>query len=103
MCEWQTLKVITIRQTLAVDACIAEELELLNAHGVRTINSCCNHGEGPAFFNVLPHDTQSRALAEALGYEVRVKDDNGAVFLISRGIGWGQGGCNPRPTEVPDE
>ena len=101
MCEWQTLKVVTLQQTIAVDACLADELVLLNGHGVATINSCCNHGNGPAFFNLFPHDSKSKRLAEALGYEVRVKEENGAVFILAQGAEWGQTGCNPNPTGVP--
>ncbi len=105
MCEWQEdLRTVTISQTHVVDGCLADELELLNSYGVRTINSCCGHGTEEGYFNIHQNDSLSRGIAEGLGYEIRVKEDNGAVYLMQQGIEWGQLARTPperRPKAPP--
>ena len=34
---------VTVMRSLSVDACIADEVQILNARGIRTIMSCCDH------------------------------------------------------------
>lgn len=58
MCRWGTYEDIEVvipaelshtgnkrRKTVKVDACIASIVRALNEGGVRTISSCCGHGE----------------------------------------------------------
>lgn len=68
MCEWGTDTIVTITRRVAVDACIAEEVERLNEQGVRTESSCCGHGKPdvPATIAIRAAD---KTRARELGYE----------------------------------
>lgn len=72
-----------INKKVAVDACIADEIQMLNSKGVRTIGSCCGHGKagqvveytnGFGFWKTYeypPHvliEKESDMLARKLGY-----------------------------------
>lgn len=50
MCLYGTYKIVRVvnknqlNNHVKVDACIADEVQLLNDEGVVTLNSCCGHG-----------------------------------------------------------
>jgi hypothetical protein len=67
MCKHGTDKQITIRQTITVDACLADLVVALNDVGVQTVNCCCGHGDGSGSVIIRPSSIQ-RALS--IGYEV---------------------------------
>jgi len=54
MCDWGTDVVVRLahampvsgRTEIAVDACLAPLVQLLNDHGVHTVGCCCGHGRG---------------------------------------------------------
>lgn len=54
MCTYDKPKVIVpkpewserINNTISLDACIADEIQMLWSKGVRTLSSCCRHNNG---------------------------------------------------------
>lgn len=50
---------------IAVDSCIADEIQRAWAQGVRTLGSCCGHGEEPPSV-VLTEDPEQPALARSV-------------------------------------
>ncbi|MGE7806106.1 hypothetical protein [Lysinibacillus sp. NPDC096215] len=71
------------KKVVAVDACIANEVQMLNDKGINTLGSCCGHGKAGQIVEYTngfgkwksyehpPHvliDKQSRELALILGY-----------------------------------
>jgi hypothetical protein len=60
MCRWGTVRRVRIQAgwnasgephtvfgyDIPIDACIADIVEVLNASGISTRNSCCGHGKG---------------------------------------------------------
>lgn len=55
------------KDTVSIDPCIVEEIEMLWRNGVRTINSCCGHGKLRA--SVIVENSSEQTMIE-LGYEV---------------------------------
>lgn len=53
------------RRIVPVDACIADEVQMLNDMGVITVGSCCGHGKGQP--HVLINE-YSATLVQKLGY-----------------------------------
>ena len=46
MCEWGTYKKIEINGRFwGVDACIADQVQILISRGVKTFGCCCGHGK----------------------------------------------------------
>lgn len=48
---------------ISIDACIADQIATAWTHGVRTLGSCCGHGETPPNV-VLTGDVEQVALAQ---------------------------------------
>lgn len=70
MCAWGTDAVVTLayplpvsgRREVAVDACLAPLVQMLNDYGVHTTGCCCGHGQAEG--NVLyEQDGQQYVLA----------------------------------------
>lgn len=72
MCQHGDLVEIKITQRIRVDRCIADEIRVLNAQGVRTEGCCCGHGQGEPSALIKP---SSMVRAKALGYEPRYRSD----------------------------
>lgn len=78
MCQWGTDAVVRLayrmpvsgRTEIAVDACLAPLVQMLNDYGVHTTGCCCGHGvaEGSVFYE---QDQQQYTLTIPRGY-VRV-------------------------------
>lgn len=83
MCKWGTrTKIKVIRRAnpfvedgwheINVDACIADEVQMLNNKGIITLNSCCGHGKGEPNCLIAPESVQK---CKELGYEpMKYKD-----------------------------
>ena len=87
MCERDTYRVITVSDTFSADACLAEELVLLNGRGIRTINSCCQHGKKEGFIEIQRDSTQQ---ALHVGYDVHVIPEQNLYWVVPRGVDWGR-------------
>jgi hypothetical protein len=72
MCDWGALQRITIRQSIVVDACLADLIVTLNEQGVRTTGCCCGHGKGPGSVTITPSSIER---ASELGYCVALRGD----------------------------
>lgn len=87
MCIHDTLRPVSVihprKKQVLVDACIAEEVQELNNKGIKTVGSCCGHGNAGRpvtyengfgvwkTYELPPHvliDKDSKSLAEQLGY-----------------------------------
>jgi hypothetical protein len=77
MCEWGTEKTIKVirrnndRNTdgwhdMAVDACIADYVQVMNYKSILTVGCCCGHGDGRP--NVLV-SSESIPDMEPMGYD----------------------------------
>ena len=67
MCQHKDKVLLPVQpRPITADACMASELLLLWALGVRTITHCCGHGEARGMI-VAP--VQDACLLRALGYE----------------------------------
>lgn len=81
MCTWGTDKEIILnrsreftgRVVIAVDACIAEDVQRINDLGIWTLGCCCGHGK--YFPHVLIHPS-AVPLARSLGFTVTENDSN---------------------------
>jgi len=77
MCEHGTLKKVHViydlqpprENDIYVDSCIADEVQLLNDKGVKTMGCCCGHGQGDYPPECLIDDS-SADLCKELGYDV---------------------------------
>lgn len=75
MCKHGTLKEVRLnrprevsgRYVVPVDACIADEIQMLNDIGIITYGCCCGHGET---FPQCLVDISSKEKLEELGYEL---------------------------------
>ncbi|SDI14680.1 hypothetical protein SAMN05192534_12319 [Alteribacillus persepolensis] len=66
----------TIKQkpfNVMLDSCIADEIVLLNEQGVRTVNSCCGHGENNPVA-IIENNHNSLNNAVGLGYKHKILD-----------------------------
>jgi len=70
----------TVR-TIYVDSCIAAEIQGLIDQGVKTVASCCMHGDGRPNALVSDDDGQA-ARCKSLGYTPESFDNRKDVFLI---------------------
>lgn len=89
MCLYGVYKWVNIinpnqnKNVVAVDACIADEVQILNDKGIKTLGSCCGHGNAGKIIDYTngfgiwkghehpPHvliDKKSNELAKELGY-----------------------------------
>lgn len=55
------------RDSICLDACIAEEVQDLWSLGITTTGCCCGHNKLPAFIGVIDDDIPKM---KAMGYEV---------------------------------
>lgn len=59
MCLYGTYKIVKvinknqINNLVKVDACIADEIQMLNNEGILTLNSCCGHGKAGQIVEVI--------------------------------------------------
>lgn len=60
----------TMRDTLAIDACVLPEIAFLWRLGIVTTGSCCGHNQQPGYIGVAREDVPRM---EALGYQHSVK------------------------------
>lgn len=69
MCKRGTDAIVTLnrprpisgRTEIAVDACIAPLVQILNDYGVHTVGCCCGHGNAPGVVHYM-HDGEQREL-----------------------------------------
>ncbi len=67
MCDKGTTSVVSIQRVVSVDACLTDEIIMLNGRGVRTLSSCCGHG-GVSPPSILIHAGDATQ-ARMLGYD----------------------------------
>lgn len=79
MCKHGTVKYIKLnkprpsgKQIVPVDACIANEVQMLNDKNVITYGCCCGHFERDPECLV---DIKSKEILEQLGYELKCFDE----------------------------
>lgn len=88
MCAWGTDAPVTLnrprehsgRTIIAVDACIAAEVQALNDAGVWTLDCCCGHGKAPASALIHPESVDT---ARALGYNPQPYDGHSYEIRLS--------------------
>lgn len=77
MCRWGTYKIIEINGRFwPVDACIADQVQILISRGVKAFGCCCGHGKMPDIDRIFHHFrsevmicADSAPLAKSLGLE----------------------------------
>lgn len=75
MCEWGLNKIIEINgRWWRIDACIADEVQLLNSRGIRTIGSCCGHSKFPGRIILSLVDENTVLNARAMGLKPHESD-----------------------------
>jgi len=99
MCEWGTDREVVIRRRVAVDACIAAEIEWMNDLGVHTTGCCCGHGKGDSWATIYPHSIQR---ARELGYTVTMREGFDPIVGLGVGPKRQDKSCPKCGVQVPD-
>ena len=69
MCEWGTYKKIEINGRFwDVDACIADQVQIIISRGIKTVGCCCGHGSSENIALLSITDSVPESLLRKHGY-----------------------------------
>jgi len=69
-----SLGCMTIRESICLDRCIANEVQALWRDGVTTTGCCCGHNKTTGYIGVYGEESKTRMLR--LGYDLLRSDDS---------------------------